>query len=62
MTNLQQIFDVSLLRLALDAEQRPSVHLTGLTRLPEGNAARHVVEICDFIAGTLWTPQTHRLT
>lgn len=61
-SHLQQMFDVSLLVRALDAEQRPSVHLAGLTSLPEGNTARHVVEISDLIAGTPWTTQTHRLT
>lgn len=62
LSHLQQVLDVSLLGRALDAEQRPSVHLAGLTRLPERNTTCNVVEICDFIAGMLWIIQTHGLT
>lgn len=61
-SHLQQVFDVCLFTRALNAEQRPSVHLAGLTSLAKGNTTRHVMEIRDLIAGLLWTPQTHGLT
>lgn len=38
-SHLQQILDFSLLVWTLDAEQRPSVHLAGLKRLPERHTA-----------------------
>lgn len=61
-SHLQQVLDVSLFRRALDAEKRSSVHLAGLTRLAEGDAARHVMEVRHLIAGTLGPAHTHCLT
>ena len=61
-SHLQQLLNVSLLAGTLNAEQGPPVHLAGPLRLPEGQAARHVVEVRDLVAGTLGTPGTHRLT
>ena len=51
-SHLQQVFNVRLLSWALDAEQGPSIHLAGPTRLHERDTTCHIMEIGNLIAGT----------
>lgn len=60
-SHLQQVLDFSLLVWTLDAEQRASVHLAGLKRLPECHTTRHVPKVSNLIAGPPHPPQTHCL-
>lgn len=58
---LQKLLDVPLFSEVLHTQERATVHLTHLLSFPEGHAARHVAEVCDFIARLLRTAMTHCL-